>query len=125
MNVKTGETDTIVTITPTPKGEVWERNFGGRKFKSRLTPGKGKNEYLMMEQFGALKFALAIAHKDGRLYFIPRRWFFLGIPMPQFLLPKGNTYETVRDGKFEFSVDLQVPILGRVAKYRGWLEKEN
>ena len=125
VNVKTGETNTTVTITPTPKGEVWERNFGGRTFKSRLTPGKGKNEYLMMEHFGPLKFALALAHKNDRLYFIPRRWFFLGIPMPQFLLPKGDTYETVADGKFEFHVDLQVPIIGRVAKYQGWLKKEH
>ncbi len=123
VNVKTGETETTVTITPKPNGEVWERNFGGRTFKSRLTPGKGKNEYLMMEHFGPLKFALALVHKDQRLYFIPRRWFFLGIPMPQFLLPKGDTYETVTDSKFEFHVDLQVPIIGRVAKYQGWLEK--
>lgn len=124
VNVRTGETDTVVTITPTPKGEVWERNFGGRKFKSRLTPGTGKNAHLMMEHFGPLKFALALITKEDRLYFIPRRWFFLGVPMPQFLLPKGDTFETVKDGKFQFNVDLKVPFIGRIAKYQGWLEKE-
>jgi len=124
VNVKTGVTDTVVTITPTSTGEVWERNFGGRKFKSRLVPGKGKNEHLMMEHFGPLKFALALVTEKDRLYFVPRRWFFLGIPMPKIFIPGGETYETVTDGKFEFNVDLRVPLIGRVAKYQGWLEKE-
>ena len=123
VRVKTGETEATVTITPTEKGEVWERNFGGRKFKSRLVAGTGKNEYLMMEHFGPLKFAMALVMRNDRLHFIPRRWFFLGLPMPQFLLPGGETYETVQDGKFHFNVDLRVPLIGRVAKYEGWLEK--
>lgn len=123
VRVKTETVPVQFTVTPSIKGEVWERDFGGRKFKSRLKSGRGKNAFLMMEHFGPLKFALALVIKGDRLYFIPRRWFFLSIPMPQFLLPGGETYETVTDGKFEFNVDLKVPVIGRIAKYQGWLER--
>lgn len=78
---------------------------------------------MMMEKFGPLTFALALVVRGDRLYFIPRKWFLLRLRMPNFLLPKSNTFETVKDGRFEFHVDLRVPFIGRIAKYNGWLEK--
>ncbi len=124
IRVKSGNLPVTVTITPGKNGELWERNFDGQKFKSRLKAGTGKNQHLMMETFGALSFAMALTIKGDRLYFTPRRWFFLGIPMPQFLLPGGETYETEQDGKFIFHVTLNVPIIGRIASYKGWLTQQ-
>jgi len=52
-------------------------------------------------------------------------WSFLGIPLPPFLRPGGDVYETQdAEGRFVFHVDLKAPIFGRLCKYEGWLEAE-
>ncbi len=123
IKVKTATTDVTVTITPSEKGELWERDFGGNKFKSRLTPGKGRNQYLMTESFGMISVAMALVFEDEKLHFIPRRWFVLGIPMPKALLPRGKTFEYEAGGKFWFNVNLNLPLFGRLASYKGWLKQ--
>ncbi len=41
--------------------------------------------------------------------------------MPHLLLPTGEVYEHDADGRFNFHVDVVLPIVGRIAGYRGWL----
>lgn len=54
--------------------------------------------------------------------FVPRRWSLAGIPMPLLLLPSGTSYETVRDGRFAFDVDISMPLIGRIVTYKGTME---
>ncbi len=54
---------------------------------------------------------------------IPRRWSCLGVPLPGFLLPRGQTFETEAEGKFCFDVEITVPILGIIVAYIGTLEE--
>ncbi len=124
VSVSDARSSVTVCITPHNGGETWQRDFGGRKFKSHLKPGLAKNEYLMMESFGAIKVAMAIFKKGETLRFVPRRWFLFGLPMPKALLPYGDTFEYQEDGKFWFNVSLNVPLAGRVASYKGWLQKK-
>ena len=44
-----------------------------------------------------------------------------GVPMPRFLMPKGDSFETIEDRKFRFHVEIRLPILGLMVRYRGWL----
>lgn len=106
-----------VTKTRTSNGEIWERDFGGATFKSRLTPSR---EYHFREQFGPFTFDLELPVSDGTMYLPVRRGWFLGIPIPGFLLPRSDSREYVEDGAFRFDVGLSAPFGGGlVVRYRG------
>jgi uncharacterized protein DUF4166/saccharopine dehydrogenase-like protein len=111
-----------VVLSPEKGGERWVRDFGGKVFSSFQTRGTGKNDYLVTERFGPINVALALVVKENRLYLIPRRWSCFGIPLPGFLLPKGQSFETELDGKFRFDVEISAPLVGLIVAYKGQLE---
>jgi hypothetical protein len=116
-------TDIPVTVSFQRDGEreLWERDFGGRKFRSVIEQGRGRFEWLQCERFGPLAFGLAVVVTDGHLTLVPRRWSAFGIPMPAFLLPRGNTYEHGAEERFNFHVEITLPVAGLIVRYRGWL----
>ena len=111
-----------VTIELRDGSERWERDFSGHQFSSALSRGKGRYEGLLCERFGPAKFAMALEWDGVRLKFLPRRWSLLGLPMPRFLAPSGDVYESVDDGRFRFSVEIRMPLAGHIVTYKGWLE---
>ncbi|KQZ64498.1 saccharopine dehydrogenase [Sphingopyxis sp. Root1497] len=111
-----------VTFTPEAKGERWTRDFGGRRFTSLQYAGSGKNAFLLVERFGPAAFAMALVVDGDRMRLVPRRWSLLGVPMPRFLMPGGPSFETDADGKFEFNVEIRLPLAGLIVAYRGTLE---
>lgn len=113
-----------VAFTPEAGGERWTRTFAGRRFSSLQTQGQGRNEALLVERFGVISVALALVVDNGRLQLVPRRWSLLGIPLPQWLLPGGNSFESDEDGCFVFDVEIGAPVVGRIVHYRGALEAE-
>lgn len=115
------DVDVTVTLTPQGSGELWERNFGGRHFKSAQYEGAGKYNNLLIERFGPVAVALALDVKGEELFLVPRNWSFLGIPLPKFLLPSGDSFESQKDGKFWFDVAIKAPIVGLIVAYRGYL----
>ena len=123
LDLETGDWPLDVHVRQDKDGEVWERRFGERSFKSRFSVGQGKNERLLVEQFGPAKIALACIIENEKLHLIPRRVSVFGIPVPGFLLPKEDSYEYEENGRFHFNINVKVPIAGRIAHYRGWLEK--
>jgi hypothetical protein len=112
-----------VTVTLTRQGqrELWQRDFGGARFSSVQYLGAGLDEGLLVERFGPMAFAMAVVVDGGRLRLIQRRGTAFGIPMPRWMLPKGEAYEHDADGRFNFHVDVTLPIVGPVVGYRGWL----
>ncbi|TBG92322.1 DUF4166 domain-containing protein, partial [Rhizobium leguminosarum] len=65
------------------------------------------------------------AEPDGeKLRLVVRGWRFLGIPLPMFLAPGGDTYEEERDGRFHFHVEIGGRLTGLVVRYTGWLVVE-
>ena len=113
-----------VTFLPSKDGQKWDRDFDGHKFSSTFTKGHGKNEHLLIERLGPVQVALAMIKDGERLHFTPRRWSFLGIPMPQFLLPREESFECEEEGVFHFNVAVRVPIAGLIVAYKGWLQPE-
>jgi hypothetical protein len=105
-----------------PEGETWTRTFGTRSFTSRQFAGRGRSERLLCERFGPLTFAMALVPAEGRLRLILRRWSAFGIPLPQSLCPRSDSYEAVEAGRFRFHVDIAHPLTGLIVRYRGWLE---
>ena len=110
-----------VTFSPANDQERWTRSFGGKSFSSVQSYGTGRNRHLLVERFGVASFALALVVDDDRLLLVPRRWSVLGIPMPRFLLPDGQSFETERDGQFCFDVEISLPLIGLIVAYRGAL----
>jgi hypothetical protein len=58
---------------------------------------------------------------DGKLSFVVRRWSMFGIPLPRPLAPMGNAFEQEVDGRFNFHVEIKLPIIGLIVRYQGWL----
>ena len=105
-------------------GEWWHRNFDGKLFKSYQAQGCDDNERLLTERFGPFTFGLALVLKNEALHLVVRSWNFLGVPLPNALVPTGNTYEYEHDGRFHFHVEIAHPWLGLIVRYRGWLVED-
>jgi saccharopine dehydrogenase-like NADP-dependent oxidoreductase len=111
-----------VVLSPEDGRETWVRTFAGRSFVSILKCGRGKNEFLMIERFGHVRVALALVIDGDRLLFVPRSWSLFGVPLPRFLLPAGRSYETARDGRFCFDVEIAMPLVGLIVAYKGTMD---
>ena len=109
-----------VTKTRTASGEIWERNFDGRVFRSYCT--LASQPYRYRERFWLFNYEQDLPVDDGCLHFPVRRGWFLGIPLPQILLPASDSREYARDGVFHFDVALSAPLGGGlIVHYRGQL----
>jgi len=129
ISVKSGQDiPLMVTFETDASGERWTRKFDEQSFHSHFSLGTGRNTHLAVERFGIAKIGLALVMEKGedgdKLRFIPRRCTVLGLPLPKFLMPRGESYETEKDGRFHFNVAIKVPIAGLIAAYEGWLEPE-
>lgn len=120
--VQTSRTPVSVTFTPKNNSELWVRKFGEKTFRSFQKIGTGRNNYLLTEHFGLITVALALVLKNNRLYLVPRRWSMLGIPLPKFLLPNGESFEQEKDGIFQFNVSIKAPLIGLIVSYQGSLK---
>ncbi len=105
-------------------GELWLRNFDGQKFSSFQSAGEGRAQHLLNERFGLITVALALVIEEERMFLIPRHWSLLGLPLPKFLLPKGRSFETQKDGQFCFDVEIAAPLIGLIVSYKGVLKPQ-
>jgi hypothetical protein len=101
--------------------ETWQRNFAGRTFRSYQRAGSGRSDKLICERFGPFEFSLAAVVDQERLRLVPRRWTAFGIPLPRALMPYGDTYEHLEDGRFCFHVEIALPLIGLIVRYQGHL----
>lgn len=118
-----------ITMTRAPDGgELWRRDFAGHRFASRQGLGRGRNAHLVVESFGPAAFAFALVRGDGKVTLALRRWTLFGLPLPLWLAPRTQAFETVEaapDGdRFRFDVRLSHPLAGLIVHYRGWLRPE-
>lgn len=108
-----------VEITHAGGRETWRRVFDGRAFESVLSPGPWG---LLSERFGPVRLGIALVRDGPRLRYDVRRWSVFGAPAPRWLRPGGDTFETETDGRFRFDVEIGAPLIGRIVRYRGWLQ---
>ncbi len=101
--------------------EYWLRNFADDEFMTVQEEGRGREERLLCERFGPLKFAMALVLDGGRLQLVIRRCTVFGVPLPLALGPRINAHECVQDGRFHFNVAIAHPLTGPIVSYRGWL----
>jgi hypothetical protein len=111
-----------VVFQPNLKGELWTRTFANKSFSSWLTEGHGRSDKLLNERFGPFTFGLALVINTGKLHLVVRNWSFLGIQLPTFLIPNGDSYEYDDNGRFCFHVEIKHAWTGLIVQYHGWLE---
>jgi hypothetical protein len=103
------------------EGEIWTRDFGGRRFRSRLAPGRRRGR--VTERFGALTFDLALAAGAAGLDLTIVGGRLGPLPLPRFLIPRSAARERVDgEGRFCFDVPISLPGIGLLVHYRGWLK---
>lgn len=112
-----------VTIRQSAAGEVWERDFGGQRFRSHMRPAARAGH--LIERFGPFAFEQELPVRDGGLCFDVRRGWFLGVPLPRFLLPRSEAREYEADGQFHFDVGIYAPLGGGlIVRYQGALKPD-
>jgi uncharacterized protein DUF4166/saccharopine dehydrogenase-like protein len=102
--------------------EIWTRTFAGKSFSSRQYEGTGRWSGVLCERFGPFVFAMALPVDGDRMNLVLRGWSAFGIPMPMLLCPRSQSYEVAEDGRFRFHVEIKLPLIGLIVRYRGWLE---
>lgn len=110
-----------VTLRVCGNGETWIRRVAGRTMRSRQFIGARKPPMWIVEKFGPLEFDLAVSVLAGRLELVMSGMRFAGLPLPRPLRPLVKASETEEGGRFCFDVDIGLPLIGRLVRYRGWI----
>lgn len=111
-----------VTFEVNGEVEIWRRDFGGQRFHSIQTMGRGRNGGLIDERFGVITVGLAYdLDASGRGHLRVHNWRVMGVPLPRWLAPGGETWESEQDGRFCFHVEIAHPLTGLIVRYSGWL----
>ncbi|HXZ69021.1 MAG TPA: DUF4166 domain-containing protein, partial [Alphaproteobacteria bacterium] len=114
-------TPVTVTITPDDSGELWQRTFGSRTFSSHMSILERRNEKLLCESFGPFEFDFKVDCNDRHLTMTHARTRMFGLPWLKFLGPGISAEERVERGRFIFDVRADLPLVGLLVHYTGWL----
>lgn len=99
-------------------GEWWRRRFGDHRMPSRLWEAQGK----LRERLGALRFEFDLRVVDGEIHWCARRvWAFGVLPLPRRWFVQVRCREREHAGRYEFRVEVELPLLGPFITYEGWL----
>jgi hypothetical protein len=100
--------------------EVWTRRFTDRRMQSVLD--RRGDSPLLHERLGPATLGFAL-HRDGDgIDWRLRHLHVFGLPMPRALCGKVLSRSGCRDGRYHFSVNVWLPMLGQLIAYEGWLE---
>lgn len=97
---------------------VWRRNFDGQVMVSHFSLA---GPYLQ-ESLGMIRMLMKLTVQNGRLVYGLVKTKMLGISLPRFLSPSLTAYEHEDENKYIFSVEVSLPIIGRLIKYEGRLD---
>lgn len=117
----TDDAPIVVEFATSGTGELWTRRIGGRVMRSRQFIGVRKPAGWLVERFGILDFDLLVQVADGRLTLLMRGMRCCGLPLPRALWPMIEATESEEEGRFCFDVQIGLPLVGRLVRYRGWL----
>ncbi|HET6593996.1 MAG TPA: DUF4166 domain-containing protein [Anaerolineales bacterium] len=107
------------------EGELWQRDFAGRKFSTFQSEGHGHADKLLVEKFGLVTFWMALVLKGEELHTVTRRWSIFGIPLPLTLAPNSTVYEYADGDDFCFHVEVKHWLMGLLVRYEGKLRVVN
>jgi hypothetical protein len=109
-----------LTIERRGTHETWTRRFTGRAMRSVLDRRPGSP--LLFERLGPARLGFTLRRDGDAIDWQLRSLHVLGMPMPRALRGRVLSRSGMRDGRYHFLVDVQLPWLGRLIAYDGWLE---
>jgi hypothetical protein len=106
-----------VEITADAGGEIWSRHFGDRLVRSRLSNSRG----LLVERLGLLTIAFRLDATPLQIRWLPQAGRVFGVPVPAAFFKRVTASESMQEGRYRFDVRAELPVIGLVIHYRGWL----
>lgn len=111
-----------VSIEADGERSVWRRRIGGHAFSSVLSAPRTGGR--VCERFGPLSMDLRLTPQAERLVYRVEGWRLGPMPLPRALGPTTTAHEEVdAEGRFVFDVEIRLPLVGRLVRYRGWLTR--
>lgn len=108
-----------VTIQRDARGETWTREFARGRMRSTL---RQHDRAQLREQLGPISLHFSL-HRDGEaIDWRLQRVHLLGLPLPRALAGQVLSRSGARHGRYAFTIDARLPLLGRLVSYDGWLE---
>lgn len=100
--------------------ERWVRRIGGREMRSRLWALSAS--WRLWEWLGPVVFGFALRVEDGVIVWRVDRVLLLGLlPLPSRWFRRVRCSESGVDGRYRFDVRAELPGVGLLVHYRGWL----
>jgi hypothetical protein len=115
-----GRHDTRVTIAPENLGETWTRQFGSRRFRSRIQRVR-EDAYAFEETVGPITFRFHAADYPGGFSWMFESWRLGPIALPAAWAPRTRARTFARDGVYRFRVLVAHPWIGVIFGYAGRL----
>jgi hypothetical protein len=110
-----------VVIEATPDGrELWSRLFQHDVMRS-VMENPDPATRTVWERFGAFRFRLRLDPSPDGLAMVLAGGRLWRMSLPAVLLPRIKATEWVESERHRFDVSIELPVLGRLARYRGWL----
>lgn len=120
MPSTSGKVDFTVAIYHDADSLQWNRLFGNQqKMNSEFIPHGNFQKGSWKETTGALTLELGVEIKEGGWYWQQKKVRYMGIPLPQILIPSTKAYKKVVNGKYRFYVSISLPFLGEAMCYFG------
>ena len=112
-----------VTICNDAQGLHWNRRFNhGSAFRSLFTPVGVFPSGHWLERSGFITLALQVKIVNGGWHWQLMRSSVFGVSLPRWAVPRTIAYKEIVQGRYHFSVEIVLPLLGKVLSYRGNLE---
>lgn len=117
---RSGVSSVEVVIDADGRRSIWRRRIGPARFRSILSDPRPGGR--ISERFGPVTIDLRLEAAPDRLTYHVVSWRLGPIPLPRIGAPRTATHEQIdAEGRFAFDVEIGLPVLGRVVRYRGWL----
>ena len=100
--------------------ETWTRHFGNRRMHSVLDLDSELMQ--LSERLGPVNLRFELRRDGTAIDWKLHGASVLGIPLPRALLGSVLARSESRDNRYAFEIDTQLPLLGQLVGYRGWLE---
>jgi hypothetical protein len=83
-----------------------------------------RNGDYLIEKLGPFALTLKATEHQGELLYHFTKTAFLGIPLPEFIRPRIVASEREHDGRYQFSVEVSMLLVGKLICYGGLLTVE-
>lgn len=112
-----------VDIRSDAEGLHWHRRFNGTtEFRSLFVPQGRYPDGHWTERSGPIRLRLTVRIVDGGWHWQQLGASLYGVPMPAALFAGTRAGKDIVDGRYRFSVELRLPVLGLLLAYGGMLE---